>query len=125
LIEAFANAFLASLIEEGRGHHLVELISRELLDPQLPRELFFSEVVEPVEGELVRAMMAAAPGLRPERARLCFISIIGQLLQIARRLRHAELASGWEPELPPIPAIVDQITRFSAAGVRACAGAPE
>jgi AcrR family transcriptional regulator len=125
LIEAFADAFLASLMDQGRGHHLLELISREMLDPQLPRELFLTEVVEPVHGELARAMMAAAPGLRNGPARLCVISIVGQLLQVAQRLRRAELAAGWEAELPPIPAIVDQIARFSAAGVRASAETPE
>jgi AcrR family transcriptional regulator len=125
LIEAFAGAFLASLMDQRRGHHLIELISRELLDPKLPHELFLSEVVEPVHGELARAMMAAAPGLRPGAARVCVISIVGQLLQVAQRLRRAERSAGWEAELPPVPAIVDQIARFSAAGVRACAEVPE
>ena len=125
LIEAFAGAFLASLMDQRRGHHLIELISRELLDPKLPHELFLSEVVEPVHGELARAMMAATPGLRPGAARVCVISIVGQLLQVAQRLRRAERSAGWEAELPPVPAIVDQIARFSAAGVRACAEAPE
>ena len=121
VLHAFATAFLRPLVERGSGRLLIELISREMLDPQLPRELFLAEVVGPIQDVLAEAIMAATPGLGPSPARLCVISIVGQLLQVAHRLRRGELAAGWGAELPPLSEMVDQIVRFSTAGVRACA----
>jgi AcrR family transcriptional regulator len=121
VLRAFATAFLQPLVERGSGRLLIELISREMLDPQLPHELFLAEVVGPVQEVLVEAIIAVTPGLEAAQAHLCVISIVGQLLQIAHRLRRRELSPGWGAELPPLPEMVDQIVRFSAAGVRACA----
>ena len=121
VLDAFATAFLQPLVERGSGRLLIELISREMLDPQLPRELFLAEVVGPIQEVLAEAITAATPGLGHGPARLCVISIVGQLLQVAHRLRRGELAAGWGAELPPLPEMVDQIVRFSTAGVRACA----
>jgi AcrR family transcriptional regulator len=121
VLHTFATAFLRPLVDRGSGRLLVELISREMLDPQLPRELFLAEVVGPIQEVLAEAIIAATPGLGPGPARLCVISIVGQLLQVAHRLRRGELAAGWGAELPPLPEMVDQIVRFSTAGVRACA----
>jgi AcrR family transcriptional regulator len=121
VLHAFATAFLRPLVDRGSGRLLVELISREMLDPQLPHELFLAEVVGPIQEVLAEAIMAGTPGLGPGPARLCVISIVGQLLQVAHRLRRGELAAGWGAELPPLPDMVDQIVRFSTAGVRACA----
>jgi AcrR family transcriptional regulator len=121
VLDAFATAFLQPLVERGSGRLLIELISREMLDPQLPRELFLAEVVGPIQEVLAEAIMAATPGLGHGPARLCVISIVGQLLQVAHRLRRGEFAAAWGAELPPLPEMVDQIVRFSTAGVRACA----
>ena len=121
VLHAFATAFLRPLVDRGSGRLLVELISREMLDPKLPRELFLAEVVGPIQEVLAEAIMAATPGLGPGPARLCVISIVGQLLQVAHRLRRAELAAAWGAELPLLPEMLDQIVRFSTAGVRACA----
>jgi AcrR family transcriptional regulator len=121
VLQAFATAFLQPLVDRGSGRLLIELISREMLDPQLPRELFLAEVVGPIQEVLAEAIIAATPELGPGPARLCVISIVGQLLQVAHRLRRGELAAGWGAELPPLPEMVDQIVRFSAAGVRASA----
>jgi hypothetical protein len=118
---AFATAFLQPLVDRSSGRLLIELISREMLDPQLPRELFLAEVVGPVQEALAEAITKVTPGLDAGPAKLCVVSIVGQLLQVAHRLRRGELAPAWGAELPPLPDMVGQIVRFSAAGVRACA----
>jgi AcrR family transcriptional regulator len=120
VLQAFAMAFLHPLVDRDSGRLLIELISRELLDPQLPRELFLAEVVGPVQEALAQAIMAVTPGLEVGSARLCVISIVGQLLQVAHRVRRGEFVPGWGAELPTVSTMVDQIVLFSAAGVRAC-----
>jgi AcrR family transcriptional regulator len=121
VLYAFATAFLQPLVDRSSGRLLIELISREMLDPQLPRELFLAEVVGPVQEALAEAITKVTPGLDAGPAKLCVVSIVGQLLQVAHRLRRGELAPAWGAELPPLPDMVGQIVRFSAAGVRACA----
>jgi len=121
VLAAFADAFLRPLVPRGRGRSVLDLLLREMLDPQLPPEMYRSEFVEPVQGALVSAMMAATPGLALAPARVCAVSVIGQLIQVARRFRRAGLEPGVDAELPPLKATVAQLVRFSAAGVRACA----
>jgi AcrR family transcriptional regulator len=125
VLSAFATAFLEPFVSPSGGRLLLELITRETLDPQLPPELFLAEVVVPVHEALAEAITAVTPGLAPEPARLCVLSIVGQLLQVANRLRRTELSAGWKAELPPVSDMVRQIVCFSAAGVRACARAAE
>ena len=125
VLTAFATAFLEPFVSPGGGRLLLELITRETLDPHLPPELFLAEVVVPVHQALAEAIIAVTPGLASGPARLCVLSIVGQLLQLANRLRHTEISAGWQANLPPVPDIVNQIVRFSAAGVRACALAAE
>lgn len=125
VLAAFATAFLEPFVSRGGGRLLLELITREMLDPQLPPELFLAEVVLPVHEALAEAIIAVTPGLTPAAARLCVLSIVGQLLQVANRLRRTELSPGRIGELPPVPDMVRQIVSFSGAGVRACARAAE
>jgi len=121
VLAAFADAFLKPLVPRRRSWSVLDLLLREMLDPQLPGEMYRSEFVEPVRGVLVSAMMSTTPGLDIRSARVCALSVIGQLVQVAQRLRRARLEPGVESTLPPLKETVAQIVRFSAAGVRACA----
>lgn len=121
VLTAFAEAFLRPLVPRGRGRSVLDLILREMLDPQLPSEMYRSEFVEPVQGALVSAMMSTTPGLDPGTARMCAVSVIGQLVQVAQRYRRARLEPSGEAAMPSLKEIVAQVVRFSAAGVRACA----
>ncbi len=67
------------------------------------------------------AMMTATPGLDLRSARVCAVSVIGQLIHVAQRFRRARLEPGGGAELPSLDDVVAQVVRFSAAGVRACA----
>jgi len=121
LLTAFGNAFLEPLVEEGRGRHLLGLLSREQLDPRLPRALFEHEMVEPVQRVLAEALLQSTPGLRREQALRCVVSIIGQLVQVSFRCRWAAACQGGKVKGPRLGAMVEHIAHFSAAGVRACA----
>ncbi|HQT93007.1 MAG: hypothetical protein B7Z61_03480 [Acidobacteria bacterium 37-71-11] len=125
VLGAFAATFLEPLVDHSRGRLLMALFTREMLDPQLPAELFKSEFVEPVNQALVEALMTTTPGLTPRSARACALEIVGQLLQVAQREGRARLDPAWEAGLPPLPEMVAHIVRFSAAGVRASAEAAE
>ena len=120
---AFANAFLEPLVEESRGRLLIELWSREMLDPQLPPQTFDVEIVGPVREALGEALVAAVPGLTRTAAGSCVVSIVGQLVQLARRARWTALTGARDGHAHRLEAMVRHVVRFSAAGIRACARA--
>ncbi|MGD1146857.1 MAG: TetR/AcrR family transcriptional regulator [Thermoanaerobaculaceae bacterium] len=121
VLAAFAGAFFEPLLQRGRSRSVLDLLQREMLDPKLPPDLYRSEFVEPINGALVSAMMSTTPDLDIRSARVCAISVIGQLVQLAHRVRRARLQPSADDDVPPLKETVAHIVRFSAAGVRACA----
>jgi len=90
---------------------------REFVDPMLPRELFHSELVVPVNRALVRAIRAAAPELDERDAGLCAQSFVAQLLHVAQAQRLATLGLD-RPESPPTAReVVEHVVRFSVAAI--------
>ena len=120
VLASFARAFLAPLVHGGGAAELTELIAREMVDPQLPAELFADEYVEPVQRALAAAIVALSPGLSETRARLCVTSMVAQLVHAVHRMRHAERAGRRRAALPKLPELIRHIVRFSAGGIRAC-----
>lgn len=123
VLSGFATAFLEPLVSESGGRRMIELMAREMLDPQLERKLFRDEIIEPVNTALVAALIAAEPALDARAARLCAISLVGQLMHVVHRTR-CDGGGISSAVLPPLGELVGHIVRFSAAGVRACAEAP-
>ena len=121
VLRSFAAAFLGPLVDVERGWVRVDLWSREMLDPQLPREFFAAEVIGPVQETLASAMRRAVPGLSEGAARLCVQSVIGQLVQVAVRARREQPARDGAAALSRV---VEHLVQFSAAGVRACGRRP-
>jgi TetR/AcrR family transcriptional regulator, regulator of cefoperazone and chloramphenicol sensitivity len=117
VLRAFADAFLGPFVAPSGGRRLIELWAREMLDPQIPREVFIAELVAPVQAALVEALIAASPGLDRDDARLCVLSLVGQLIHVAHRSRMGDVvatsAAGQER-------LIEHIVRFTAAGVRGC-----
>lgn len=117
VLRAFATAFLEPLVGSGSAGLLMELIAREMLDPQLPPEAMRGALFGPVRSELADAIVATTPGVLPSVARQCVLSIVGQLIQMAHHARQAPLD---RVEGPALPVLIEHFVRFSAAGVRAC-----
>jgi len=121
VLAAFAGVFLKPLVARGGSRSVLDLLQREMLDPRLPPNVYRSEFTEPVSGALTSAMMASVPGLDARAARVCAISVIGQLVHLARQVRRERLQAGAGGDALSLADSVAQIVRFSAAGVRACA----
>jgi AcrR family transcriptional regulator len=119
LLSSFASAFVDPLVEEGSGRLWVLLVAQELIDPQLPPETFYGEMVQPVQDALARAVVEATPGLELEDATRATHSFIGQLLHVVNLQRC--------PRTGPAPALSDLVghtVRFSAAGIRSLQRVP-
>ena len=121
LLRAFSWAFLNPLIDEESGGQLMKLMLREMLDPHLPPTIFFEEVIQPVMGVLVEALMKVCPGVERSRILLCIHSLIAQLLHTVHvKGMLAKLESG-ECEHPGLEALVDHIVEFTNIAIRGIA----
>ncbi len=120
-LESFANGFIDPLANESHGRLFMALVSREMVDPRLPQDVFFKEFVHPVLERAMVALSEFGPNLEPETARMCIMAMVGQLLHALRAhhlfahhdhsLRYPEYLKGYIPHF----------VRFVAGGIRACA----
>ena len=69
LLNGFAEAFFARLVEPGDGRMLTDLIAIEIADPRLPPGVFAEEYVDPIERALAGAIRSIVTTLSPESAR--------------------------------------------------------
>lgn len=124
-VESMANAFLEPFVDEGRGRLLMAFVSREMVDGHLPEGVFSDEFIRPLLDVALEQLSIVGPGLDPMTARLCLMSLVGQLLHVLRaRLMFSSGAADLVPA--DFKSHVDHVVRFTVGGIRACGmdGAP-
>ena len=120
-LKTFADGFLDPLVGESRGHLFLGLVSREMMTPRLPREVFLDEFIGPLMERATSALAKFGPPLEPETARMCTMSLVGQLLHV---LKTYHLFTGHERSNLMPERLADHVAhfvKFSAGGIRACA----
>lgn len=119
LLKSYANSFVQPLVDGGRSERFVTLMAREIVEPRLPRDMFLRDMISPVMSALEQALQRLCPWLRPERAQLVILSVVGQLMHIV--LTRGMFERDSHPGAPglDLEEMVDHIVRFSAAGIRA------
>lgn len=122
-LESFANGFLDPLVDESRGRLFMAFVSREMSDPRLPHDVFVSEFIHPVLERSLIALEAFGPPLDPADARLCIMSMVGQLLHALKA--HQLFTHAGHSEVVPtdLADYIPHFVRFSVGGVRAFATA--
>ncbi len=122
LLKSFAETFVGPLVDETGRSRLLKLMMREMLDGHLPPNMFVDEVIKPTLGAMQKALTKTCPGLQQSRIALIVSSIIGQLIH-AVRIRTMFGQSNRDGLLIfDLTEMIDHIIKFSAAGIRACAG---
>lgn len=120
-LESFANGFLDPLVDESRGRLFMAFVSREMFDPRLPHDVFVSEFIHPVLERSLIALEAFGPPLDPADARLCIMSMVGQLLH-ALKARQLFTHAGHSEVVPTdLADYIPHFVRFSVGGIRAFA----
>jgi AcrR family transcriptional regulator len=120
-LKTFADGFLDPLVGDSRGHLFLGLVSREMMTPRLPREVFLDEFIGPLMERATSALAKFGPPLEPETARMCTMSQVGQLLHV---LKTYHLFTGHERSNLMPERLADHVAhfvKFSAGGIRACA----
>ncbi len=121
LLESFARTFLDPLVDRVSGRMLMDLMFREISEPRLPKDLFFREMVQPVQEALQKALRELCPGLSYESAIVSIHTVVAQLLHMIH-LREMNRSEERMP-MPPVEmtSMIEHLVRFSAAGIRAVA----
>jgi len=120
VLRTFAEAFIEPFVAESEGRLVLKLITRELVEAQLPPELFWSEMAEPVRRTLAAALARVVPGVEPRSMELCIQSLVAQLVHVMTIQRMPR--SGAAPvDVPLLEEVTDHIVRFTAAGIRGIA----
>jgi len=116
VLRAFARVFLEPFVTAPQGRRFLQLITRELTDPHLPRAMFQSELALPVRHMMRDALRRSVPRIGERDADACVQSLIAQLAHVLTMWRmsggHDAPPPGWFEE------ITEHIVRFSAAGIR-------
>jgi AcrR family transcriptional regulator len=121
LLRAFSWAFIDPLVDESRGGQIMKLMMREMLDPHLPAEMFCDEVIKPVMGAIVEALVKVCPGVEMNHIVLCVHSLIAQLMHTIHVSGMMANMEGDECQCPSFEAFVDHIVKFTAIGIRGIA----
>ncbi len=121
-LESFAEGFIEPLVDESRGRMFTILVSREMFNPRLPHNVFVDEFIQPLLERATSSLAEVGPPLDPAAARLCIMSMVGQLLHAIKA--HHLFACHDHPEVVPesLADYVSHFVRFSAGGIRNCAG---
>jgi AcrR family transcriptional regulator len=123
-VESFAVAFLEPLVDEARGRVLMAFLAREMDRNLLPHEVFFGEFIRPMLEVTMEALRRVGPPMDPVTARLCMLSLVGQLLHVIRVHQMQEQfrdAAGSELVPNDLRRHVEHVVTFSAGGIHACA----
>jgi AcrR family transcriptional regulator len=118
LLQAFANAFLEPLIDQGSAQRFMKLMAREMLDQHLPPDMFVEEVIVPTLTAMRQAFAKICPELHPSRVGLVVYSVVAQLLHAVHM--KGTFANTDNPEFPgfDLSETIEHVVRFSAAGIR-------
>lgn len=122
LLRSFAETFIGSLVDETRSTQLLKLMMREMLDRHLPPDMFADEVIKPTIGAMQKALLKTCPGIEGPRVALIVFSVVGQLIHAVRVRTMFGQSDRGDLLGFDLSEMIDHIIKFSAAGVRACAG---
>ncbi len=119
LLRSYATSFIEPLIDGSSHCRFITLMTREMIDPHLPRDMYLTEMVSPVLNALSEALLKICPWLDRSKISMVIFSIVGQLLMHAVCVRQMFEGSN-HPELAKIDvdSIVNHVVEFSASGIR-------
>jgi AcrR family transcriptional regulator len=122
-VETFAVIMIEPLVKDSWGRMFLDLLSREMISPRLPQGVLLEEFFEPMMQRATMALAQVGPKLQDSTARMCVMSMVGQLLH-SLKAHHLLSDLGRQDVIPTQHE--DQVAhfvRFSVGGINACSGA--
>jgi AcrR family transcriptional regulator len=120
-VETFAVIMIEPLVGDSRGRMFLNLVSREMIAPRLPDGVLIEEFFKPMMERATEALARVGPPLDEGSARLCVMSMVGQLLH-SLKAHHLLTDLGRSDVMPMHHSNqMAHFVRFSVGGIRACA----
>jgi len=121
LLKSFAEAFLGPLMDSNKGPRLMKLMAREMIDRNLPKDMFGKEVIRPTMTAMQDALSKACPALEQSKIPLVVFSLVSQLLHtILIKAIHQGIDDQELAQFDPVM-VINHVVAFTAAGIRAYA----
>ncbi|MHC4112881.1 MAG: TetR/AcrR family transcriptional regulator [Planctomycetota bacterium] len=121
LLKSFANAFIGPFVDESRSRWLMKLMAREMVDQHVHVNVFVDEVIKPTMSAMGGALMKICPGLEKSKIPLLIVFLAGQLIHVVHVKAMYEQTEMVEMPAFDLNEAVDNIVKFSAAGIRSYA----
>jgi AcrR family transcriptional regulator len=121
LLKSFANAFIGPFVDESRSRWLMRLMAREMVDQHVHVNVFVEEVIKPTISAMAGALMKVCPGLDESKIPMLIVLLAGQLIHVVHVKAMFDQAEIAEMPAFDITEAVDNVVKFSAAGIRSYA----
>jgi len=120
-LRTFTGKFLESYLDEVEGgRRLMQLFSRELIDPRLPQNMLREGLVRPVRDGLTRALDSVGIDASSRAGRRCIESLLAQMMHVVRMSQAPQVTGTAGREDFELREVIDHIARFTAAGLASC-----
>jgi AcrR family transcriptional regulator len=120
-LRTYVRIFITRVVAT-RGNWIHQLMTREMADPTPALDLVISQVIKPrleYLGEIVAAVMGVAPA--DPRVMPCVFSVNAQCVTLLNTKRAARIDPVFAAALETVEPLVDHISAFSLAGIKAMA----
>lgn len=121
LLKSFANAFIGPFVDESRSRWLMKLMAREMVDQHVNVNVFAEEVIKPTINAMSGALLKACPSLDESKIPMLIVLLAGQLIHVVHVKAMFDQAEIAEMPTFDITEAVENIVKFSSAGIRAYA----
>jgi len=119
LLTSFATAFLEPIKDKKKAYQLIKLMDREMVEQNLPKNMFLEEMIMPIFNAMQNALMKIYPSLDKSKTHLFLFSIIGQLVHLIRVQTLYDQSYTLQFPGFDLNEAVNHIVKFSTAGIRA------
>jgi AcrR family transcriptional regulator len=117
VLRAFVGACLRNMLARHEADTLARLVFREMASPGPAFEYLMENIAEPNSRELAEPIRRVAPGLSDEKALLCVVSLMGQLLHFVRARSIIERLCGRNYDEAFVEELCDHVVKFSLDGI--------
>jgi len=121
-VRSIVRAFLEELIKNEASEKLLSIITQEMSEDGIARDLFLEEGAYPIQRKLWELLKRAKPGLSDIQVALCFSSIMGQIFHFIRAKSVISTTLKREYDIDFINRLIEHITRFSVSGINGLKG---
>ncbi len=117
VLASYAQEFIEPESDGKGSRYILQLFSRELLDPHFPPELLFGELVEPVQEALIQAINAVCPGCDLDDLRVYVQLFVGQLIHLLHMNAYFGPERCSQLSFSISPEAIEKIVKFTSAGI--------